>query len=36
MDPYGGFHPLFILPCKRQPIRRDAWCQHCALTLPKR
>jgi hypothetical protein len=24
MDPYARFHPMFILPCRRQPIGRGA------------
>jgi hypothetical protein len=36
VDPYSGFHPLFILPCKWQPIGHGAWCPHRALNLPCR
>jgi hypothetical protein len=36
MDPYARFHPLFILPCKWQPIERGASCPHRALRIPRR
>jgi hypothetical protein len=36
MAPYARFHPLFILPSKRQPIGRDASCPHHALRIPRR
>jgi hypothetical protein len=36
MDPYARFHPLFILPCKRQPIGRGALCPHRVLRIPRR
>jgi hypothetical protein len=36
MDPYARFHPLFILPCKRQLIGRNASCPHRALRIPRR
>jgi hypothetical protein len=35
MDPYARFHPLFILPSKRQHIRRGASCPHCVLCIPR-
>jgi hypothetical protein len=30
VDPYAGFHPLFILPGKQQPIGCGTWCPHHA------
>jgi hypothetical protein len=36
VDPYGGLLPLSILPGKRQPIGRDAWCPHLVLNLSRR
>jgi hypothetical protein len=36
MDLYARFHPLFILPCKRQPIGRGALCPHHTLLILKR
>jgi hypothetical protein len=36
MDLYAGFHPLFILPYKRQPIRCGASCPHRAHVIPRR
>jgi hypothetical protein len=35
MDPYAGFHPLFILPCKRQPIGHGTSCPRHMLILHK-
>jgi hypothetical protein len=35
MDSYARFHPLFILPSKRQPIRRGASCPHRVLCIPR-
>jgi hypothetical protein len=35
VDPHARFHPQFILPCKRQPIRRDALCPYHALRIPR-
>jgi hypothetical protein len=35
MDPYTWFHPLFILPGKRQPIGHDASCPHRMLHIPR-
>jgi hypothetical protein len=34
VDLCGRFGPLFILPGKRQPIGRGAWCPHLTLNLP--
>jgi hypothetical protein len=36
MDSYAWFHPLFILPSKRQPIGHGASCPHHALRIPRR
>jgi hypothetical protein len=36
IDPYARFHPLLILPSKRQPIGRSASCPYHALHIPKR
>jgi hypothetical protein len=35
MDPYARFHPMFILPCKQQPIGHDTSCPHRALCIPR-
>jgi hypothetical protein len=36
MNPYARFHPLFSLPCKRQPIGRDTSCPHHVLIISRR
>jgi hypothetical protein len=34
MNPYAEFHPLFILPCTRQPIGHGTSCPHHAQVIP--